>query len=94
MERLGALRAANSLVAFGLDLNAEMLAKALETNIRGVFGLVVLFVRKLREAILGNIIGAHDTWLARDRDSLAGSWFLASVVGVVLAFAFDAIESG
>jgi hypothetical protein len=81
-------------VTFSLDLDAEMFAKALEANIRGVLGVVVLFVRKLREAILGNIIGAHDARLARNRDSLAGSWLLASVVGIVLAFAFDAIESG
>ena len=86
--------AANSLVAFGLDLDTEVFTEAFEAHIGGVFVVVVLWVGKLRETILGNILGAYDARLARNRDSFSRYWLLVSVLVIVLAFAFDANESG
>lgn len=88
------MRAGHSLVTFSFDFDTEMFTKTLETHIGAVFFVVVLFVRELWESVLGSILGAHNAWLARNRDSLAGCWFLSSIIVIILAFAFDAIDSG
>lgn len=54
------MRAADSLVAFGLNLDAEMFAEAFEAHVGGVFIVVVLRMRKLGETVLRNALGAYD----------------------------------
>lgn len=65
VKYLRTLRATHSLVAFVLDFNAQMLAVALEADVRAVFVALVLFVGHLGESIFRDIIGADNAWSAR-----------------------------
>ena len=88
------MRAANSLVAFGLDLDTEVFAEAFEAHIGSVFVGVILGVRELGKPVLGDIFGAYNAWFARNRDPLARWRCFFSVLGVLFALAFDANWSG
>ena len=59
-ECLRALRTAYGFMTFLLDLDAQMLAVALEASIRIVLVVLVLFVGNLGETVLGNVVGADN----------------------------------
>jgi hypothetical protein len=86
-EQLRALRAANSLVIFVLDLMAKMFTAALFANIGAVFAFGVLLVWKFGELVLGHIVGTYDALLACH---LLLGWYFIEIVILLFGFAFPA----
>lgn len=47
-------------MAFGHNLDNEVLTEAFEAYVGGVFIIVVLGMRNLGKTVLGNVLGAYD----------------------------------
>jgi hypothetical protein len=84
------LRTADILVAFSLDPNTDMLSEALKANVEGMFLVAALGVRKLRETISGNVLGAYNARFAVNCGSLSSRWGGFNVFDIIFAFTLDA----